>query len=194
MFRKYSRDSTNNGMGRGEAVLEVYWGCFIIGILLCLIAAIFGDIIGGAVDGMLDFLSLEASQIFNPMTAIGGIAAFGGIGIILTEYTSYGPLAVFAMSFCLSLLISAAVYFLYVRPMNNSENSIGYSIMDLEGKIGEVSIPIPSKGFGEVMLKVGPSHVNEIAASFEHQEIPAGSRVVVVEVKERTLYVSLLDS
>ena len=45
--------------------------------------------------------------------------------------------------------------FLYIRPMERSENSSGYSMNELTGLIGEVLVPIPVVGFGEVMVKAG---------------------------------------
>jgi membrane protein implicated in regulation of membrane protease activity len=92
-----------------------------------------------------------------------------------------------------AVLISLLVYAAYVRPMQNAENSVAFSMNDLIGKIGEIIVPIPAGGYGEVLMKAGAGQTNQIAASFEGDEIETGARVVTVEVKDHTLYVVRLD-
>ncbi|MBP1932008.1 NfeD family protein [Ammoniphilus resinae] len=174
-------------------MLEIYWGCLIVGVLFAIVSVVFGDFIGQFLDGMLDFLSLEGPDFFHPMVIIGGITAFGGIGILLTEYTFFSFWIILLLSFLIAIFLSILVYFFYVKPMQNAENSTSYSIQELSGKIGEVTIPIPREGYGEVVIKVGLSNTNQIAASFDREEINSGTRVVVVQVKEDTLFVSRFE-
>ncbi|MNH46118.1 hypothetical protein D3C79_1087720 [compost metagenome] len=63
----------------------------------------------------------------------------------------------------------------------------------MSGTLAEVLVPIPASGCGEVMVKVGAGFTNQIASSFEGVAIASGARVVVVEVKDSTLYVSEVD-
>ena len=86
-----------------------------------------------------------------------------------------------------------AVYYGYVRPMRNSETSTAFSMKLLPGRIGEVTVPIPAQGYGEVLMSTGAGHTNQIAASFEKIAIQMGAKVVVVEVKGDTLYVSRFE-
>ncbi|ACT02423.1 NfeD family protein [Paenibacillus sp. JDR-2] len=171
----------------------VFWGCLIGGALYAIISALLGDLIGHALGGILDFLSLDGHPWLNPTTLVGGITAFGGAGLLLAHYTSLGLAAVFILALAGGVVFGGSGYFLYVKPMSESENSIALSEKDLSGKIAEVITAIPSKGYGEVLVKAGAGYTNQIAASFDGDEIPGGSRVVVVEVKENTLYVSKLD-
>jgi len=97
-------------------------------------------------------------------------------------------------SLLVAIVVSLCIYFLYVKRMRDAENSTGFSITELAGRIGEVSAAIPSDGYGEVVIKTGVGVTNQIAASFDKEELPAGTRIVVVEVKDDTLYVSRLDS
>ncbi len=171
-------------------MLEVYWGCLILGVLFSIVTVLFGDLIGQFFDGMLDFLSVDGPHFMQPMVLVGGVTVFGGSGILLTQYTYIGASVIAGLSLIIAIFLSIIVYFCYVRPMQNAENSIGYSIQDLIGKIAEVSVPIPLKGYGEVIVKVGAMNTNHIAGSFDLEEIETGSRVVVVEVKEGVLLVS----
>ncbi|MFC4766662.1 hypothetical protein [Effusibacillus consociatus] len=99
---------------------ELYWGCLAGGILFAAITVFFGDVLSGIFDGMFDFLSAD---FLEPMVVIGGITGFGGAGILLSQYTSLTTMAVFVLSFLLAILLAIIVYFGYVKPMKNSENS-----------------------------------------------------------------------
>lgn len=170
-------------------MLDIYWICLIGGVLFALVTIIFGDILGDIFGGFFDVLSMDHLDFLQPMVLVGGITVFGGSGIMLSRYTSLELIPVVIISVMISLAVSVLVYFSYVRPMKNCENSTGYSMKDLVGKIGEVSVPIPVKGYGEVVMKVGAGNTNQIAGNLEQEELPAGTRVVVGETKEGILFV-----
>ncbi|UWG96606.1 protease [Dehalobacter sp. DCM] len=170
-------------------MLEFYWVCLIGGVLFALVTIIFGDILGNFLDGVFDVLAMDHLDFLQPMVLVGGITVLGGSGIMLSRYTRLEPLSVAVISLAVAIVVSIIVYFAYVKPMKNCENSTGFSINDLVGKIGEVSVPIPVEGYGEVVIKIGAGLTNQIAANMDHAEIPAGTKVVVGEVKDRILYV-----
>ncbi|GGG89605.1 NfeD family protein [Paenibacillus radicis (ex Gao et al. 2016)] len=171
----------------------IFWGCLVFGVLFAIISVIFGDWISLALDGVLDFLSLDGYPWMQPMSLIGGITAFGGAGLLLTDNTSMNNWLVTIVALLIAIVIAGGVYFVYVKPMERSENSLAVSEQEFTGKLAEVLVSIPSKGYGEVMLKAGAGHTNQIAASFDGEPIPEGMRVVVVEVKDSTLYVAKVD-
>lgn len=171
-------------------MVDVYWACLAGGLIFAVVTVILGDLISHAVHGVLDFLSVDFLQ---PMTIVGGITAFGGAGVLLTEYTVFSAWLIVLLSVLAALIVAIVVYFVYVKPMSNAENSTGFSIRDLTGKIGEVTVTIPATGYGEVLVRIGAANTNQIAASFEHETIQSGTRVVVVEVKDHTLFVARFD-
>lgn len=171
----------------------LYLACLIGGILYAIVNVIFGEWIGQALDGLFDFLSHGGHSLIQPTALVGSITVFGGAGIMLTRYTSLGWGVVLLLSALIALAAGAGVFFLYVRPMEQSENSIAFSLNSLSGSLAEVLVSIPGEGYGEVLVKVGAGVTNQIAASYEGVPISAGSRVVVVEVKEGTLLVSEVD-
>lgn len=172
----------------------LFWSCLVGGILYAVVSVIFSDAISEAVDGALDFVSGDALPWLQPMTLVSGITIFGGAGLMLEQYTSLGTALVLLLAAMIAILLGMAVYFLYVRPMENSENSTGYSLQELGGKMGEVLVSIPPSGYGEVLIRVGAAGVSgQIAASYDGEAIPLGSKVVVVEVKDGTLMVSRIE-
>ncbi|OUM93844.1 MAG: protease [Thermobacillus sp. ZCTH02-B1] len=172
----------------------LYWACLTIGILYAAVTIVFGDMLGDLLDGALGFLA-DGPDWLHPTTIVGGVTVFGGAGILLGRYTDLGAGGVAALALLAAVVIGAGVYFFYVRPMRSSESSTGYSLEEMAGKIAEVLVPIPADGYGEVMLRMGAAGVtNRTAASFDGEPVEAGAQVVVVEVKDGTLYVSRLDS
>lgn len=170
-------------------MLGFYWGCLTVGMIFAVVTIIFGDVLGDAFDGVFDFLSLDQVDFMEPMVIVGGITVFGGAGIMLSKYTTLEILPIAILAFIVAILLSMLIYFTYVKPMKNSENSTGFSVLDLVGKTGEVIIPIPNQGFGEILIKIGAGNTNQVAASLNGEEFPAGTMVIVAEVREDTLYV-----
>lgn len=167
----------------------LFWGCFIGGAVFALASTLLGDIIGSWIDGIFDLISVD---FFKPIISASAITTFGGSGILLSQYTSLGNAAIIIFSILIALLLSVIVYFIYVKPMDNSENSIGFSETDLPGKLGEVTIPIAAEGFGEIMVKQVAGNTLHIAASWDKRNISAGTEVVVVDMKEGVALVSEL--
>ncbi|MFD1773301.1 NfeD family protein [Paenibacillus rhizophilus] len=168
----------------------LYIGCLFLGVLFALVSLLAGDLIGHALGGMLDFLSFDA---LNPSVLAGGITVFGGAGILLTEYSGLTNDAILVLSLLISVFLSVLLYLGFVKPMNKSEMSTGFSMSELPGKIGEIIVPVPAQGFGEVMVRFGPANTLHTAASFDHRTLPAGTRVVIVEVSEGVALVSELE-
>lgn len=150
----------------------LFWSCLFGGLLFALVTIIFGDIFG-------DLLG----DVFQPMVLVSGITVFGAAGILLTRYTLMNPIVIVVLSIAFAISISIIIYFAYIRPMKNSENSIAYSMQDLVGLTGEVSVAIPAQGYGEVILKVGAGYSNHIALSYSGKELPIGTKIFVTKVE-----------
>lgn len=168
-------------------MLEVYWGFLLFGLILAFVSVIFGDLLGDVFGGMFHV----HSDVMQPMVVVGGLTIFGGAGVLFTQYTDLGTGPVITFSLLIAFLLSVVIYFAYVKPMKNSENSIGFSVNDLIGQFAEVTVPIPAKGCGEVLIEMNTGNTNQIAASLYGKEIAVGSQVVVARVTEGVLYVYL---
>jgi membrane protein implicated in regulation of membrane protease activity len=171
-------------------MIEFYWGCLITGIIFTLLTVIFDDFLGNMMEGILDALTFDLPGIFNTTVVMSALTALGGAGVLLTIYTPLTPIIIFMLALCSGIILSILFYFLYVKPMESAENSTGFSIKDFIGMVGEVTIPIPSKGYGEIVLSIAGAASNQIAASFDEIDIPSGSQALVIEVRDGTLLVS----
>lgn len=171
-------------------MLEVYWGCLIGGVLFGFVSLFLGEVIGHAFHGIAEAIAPDGLDFLHPMTVVGGITLFGGIGLMLTKYSSLGVVDAGLLSGAGAVIVSILIFFLYVKPMKKTESSMGYSVKELVGKVGEVTIPIPEGGYGEVLVKMGAQHIYQLAASYDNVPIDRGADVVVVEEKDGTVYVS----
>lgn len=162
-------------------MVDFYLGFLIFGVALTIATTIFGDILDGVLDGGFEIFSFD---FFKPIVIVSGITVFGASGYLLTSYLSLNFLPIIIISILLGIITGILVVFVYVRPMKKVENSNSYKLSDLEGKIAEVITPIPSKGYGEVIIKIGASVVNHTAMSYDKVEIQRGEKVVVIDVIE----------
>jgi hypothetical protein len=167
----------------------LFWGCFLTGILFTLASLLFGEVLSG----WADTLAGHPIAFLQPVVWVGGLTAFGGLGILLLHYSSLSAVLDLLLAAFAALLLSILTWLFYVKPMSRSEISSGFSMKELAGRIGEVTVAIPRIGYGEVMIKAGPGFTNQVAAGFQGAAIAAGLRVVVVEVRDGVLFVSLFD-
>ncbi|AZK46591.1 protease [Paenibacillus lentus] len=167
----------------------MFWSCLLGGAVFALLSVIIGDIVGSWLDGIFDILALD---FLKPIIMASAVTTFGGAGVLLVRYTALGSAAVILISILIALFMSVVIYFAYVKPMENSENSTGFSATELPGKLGEVTIPIPASGFGEIMVNFVAGNTLHIASSWDNTEIPVGTLVVIIDSKEGVVQVSRL--
>lgn len=178
-------------------MITFYWICLVTGVMFAVVSLLLGEIIGHWLNGLFDGAAGgigHSLPVLQPVSLVGGITALGACGLLLTKYTVWSSAPVLILSALAAIGLSVAVAFFYVRPMQNSENSTGFSVKELHGAVGEITVPIPAAGYGEVVLKAGAGRTNQIAASFDGVPVPEGTKVVVVEAKDGVLYVSPLET
>lgn len=167
----------------------LFWSCFAGGAVFAIINVVLGDLIGSWMEGLFDAF---AADFLKPVVSASAVTTFGGAGILLSRYSHLANAVVVILAILIALSFAAFIYFAYVKPMENSENSIGFSNAELPGKLGEVTVPIPPKGYGEVMVKFVAGNTLHTAASWDRRSIPAGALVVIVDSKDGVVHVSEL--
>ncbi|MGL5514076.1 MAG: NfeD family protein [Sporomusa sp.] len=169
-------------------MLDLYWGSLIFGVVFAVVTFIFGDMLDSVLTAATE-ISFDQAAWLHPMVLVGGITGFGGSGLLLTYYSSFAKVEIAVLAAAIAVALSSLTYFMYVKPMRDCENSTGFFNADLIGRTGEVTVPIPVNGFGEVLIRIGAGNTNQTAASQEQEELPAGTQIVVAQIKEGVLYV-----
>jgi hypothetical protein len=171
-------------------MVDVYWSCLIGGIAFAVITFLAGESFGNAVQSVGRSVGADALDLFHPATLVSMLTAFGGVGVLLSEYTSITGGAGVALSALSALALGAGLHLLYVRPMRRGA---AVALAGLRGELGSVTIEIPAHGYGEVTIRTGTLLTSFRASSLHGQALALGQLVVVVDVRDETLMVAPVD-
>ena len=146
----------------------------LVGGGLLLITVVLDDVLGGILDALHVDFSIGGISLMPPLLAF--VAMFGVGGIFATQVLNLhgGPAAIVGVAFG---LVGFAVAFLLFRALRRAEGAKPYSITDLVGREGSVSVAIPAGRLGTVYVRAeGQNH--EISATAT-EEIPSGTPIRV---------------
>ncbi|PAP77555.1 protease [Rubrivirga marina] len=174
----------------------LYWFCLIGGFAVTLVLLVVGEVLEAALDALDGALeALDLGDAFDPLSSVAGVTLFGGAGVLLDTYAGLATAPEVAVAVLVGVVGAVVLHVVYVKPMQQSENSTGFSVREYAGKTGELATGVPEGGFGEVVVRMGASTTFQTAASFSGHAIPTGTRVVVVEVDaDGVLRVAPLDT
>jgi membrane protein implicated in regulation of membrane protease activity len=147
----------------------------LVGGGLLLITVLLDDVLGGILDALHVDFSIGGVSLMPPLLAF--IAMFGVGGIFATQVLDMhgAPAAAVGVGFG---LVGFAVAFILFRALKRAEGERPFSIGDLVGRTGSVSVAIPAGRLGTVYVRAeGQNH--EISASAS-EDIPAGAAVKVI--------------
>src|SRR5437773_450453 len=147
----------------------VFGGCLLIGGGLLLLTLIFDDLLGGFLNAIhfgLDLGGVSPTPVllgFVAMFGVGGLLGIHGFGIGIGLATLVGVIAG---------VIGAAVVLMAFRFLRQAESTDTFSLEDMVGSTGRVSVGIPANRFGSALIScAGASHNMTATAD---AETPAG--------------------
>ncbi|MGE7923522.1 hypothetical protein ACQKND_10065 [Viridibacillus arvi] len=164
----------------GIAIQQVYLYSLIIFAVCMVLFLFFGDVIDGVGEGI---------PFFNPAVILSFLTFFAAIGFIFESLTSFSSIVIIAFATIISTVLSVLLYFFILLPLKSAEVSMAYRDESLAGQIGKVIVPIPVDGFGEVVIETVNGLISKRAVGFDNEEIEYNQQVLIVEVKEGTVYV-----
>jgi membrane protein implicated in regulation of membrane protease activity len=146
----------------------------LVGGGLLLITVLLDDILGGILDSLNIDFSIGGVSLMPPLLAF--IAMFGVGGIFATQVLDLhgGPAAAVGVGFG---LVGFAVAYLLFRALRRAEGERPFSVGDLVGREGSVSVTIPAGRLGTVYVRAeGQNH--ELSAT-SGEEISSGTPIRV---------------
>jgi membrane protein implicated in regulation of membrane protease activity len=161
----------------------------LVGGGLLLITVLLDDILGGVLESLNIDFSFGGVSLMPPLLAF--LAMFGVGGIFATQVLNLhgGPAALVGVGFG---VVGFAIAYLLFRALRRAEGTKPYSISDLVGREGSVSVAIPSGRLGTVYVRAeGQTH--EISAT-STEDIPGGTPVRVVGTAGMGLVVARLTT
>lgn len=167
----------------------VFGGCLLFGGGLLLLTLIFDDLFGGLLGAI--HLGFDLGGVSPTPLLLGFIAMFG-IGGLLGVHSFGAGVGGATLIALVAGLLGAGVVFGSFKVLRQAESTETYSLQDMVGATGRVSVGIPANRFGTVLISFAGATHNMTATS--DAEIPAGRVVKVVAIAGDNLVVTPTSS
>ncbi|WP_416147327.1 hypothetical protein ACM26V_13975 [Salipaludibacillus sp. HK11] len=166
----------------GYDIESIYLFLLIAGVVLTVLYIFVGELLEGLMD-------IGGDAFLNPITFIGYITLFGGLGYVLETmafFISSGMIIL--INLVVSAIVIVLVNYFIILPVKRSEKNMSYSMNDLKGTVGDVFTSIPADGFGEVIISRTHGTVSKPAKSFDHEELPEGTKILVIDIDDEGVF------
>jgi NfeD-like. len=164
----------------------VFGVCLLLGGGLLLLTLIVDDIFGGLLGAL--HLGFDVAGVSPTPLLLGFVAMFGAGGLFGLHSIGAG-VGIATLIGVVAGSLGASVAFGAFKVLKQNESTDTFSLEDMVGSTGRVSVGIPANHFGTVLISfAGASHNMTATAD---SEIPAGRVVKVVAVAGGNLVVAL---
>lgn len=133
----------------------------------------------------------EGLDFLNPVLIFAFVTILSASGYLLERLSSLHFFLILGISAVAAFILVTLLNVFVLVPLSSAEESLVYKESDLHGRIGTVITPIPSDGYGEVMIDSTSGRIAKPATSFDGDSIPNGTSVLVVQVKDGVLEVTV---
>ncbi|WP_051273563.1 NfeD family protein [Desulfotruncus alcoholivorax] len=117
------------------------------------------------------------------------LTVFGGVGIIGLNYLQLGIIVTLTAALASALLVSFLMFRYILVPLYKAQTS-AVSQQDLIGSLATVKLHMHSNSVGRIIYVVNDNTYTAPARSVDGAEIPAGSKVVIVDIEKNVFKVS----
>lgn len=155
---------------------------FLYGLILIGLITILYVLFADAIDGM------EAG-ILNPTTLLSFLLFICAAGFILLKITNWSETLIITVAVGISIVLTFLLYFFVLLPLSSAEVSTAYTNESLLGQVGKVIVPIPSNGYGEIIIETVNGLIAKRATGLDNEEIDYEKQVLIIEVKDGTFLV-----
>lgn len=177
----------------------IYGICLVTGLLFTIISVLFGHFFGhtghvagsgGHVEAGADTSDEPGMSIFSPTIIASFVTAFGGFGLILSEFPATNPALISApLSIAGGGLIAGIMYFLFGLLFRHTQSSSESHVRALVNSEATVITPISENGVGEIAYVVGGTRYTAPARAEENAIIGNGQTVKIARIVGTQFYV-----
>lgn len=168
----------------GVDIQTIYLTTLIISGCLIVLYIFFGDVLDAVSEGI---------PFLNPTLILAFFVFLSSSGYVLELVTSFPSLVILLISISFALIMDVLLNFFVLIPLASAEESLVLTEESLKGRVGKIIISIPEDGFGEVVIDGKGGMITRPATSYENTPIPEGTEVLILNSKERVLYVVPYD-
>jgi hypothetical protein len=131
----------------------------------------------------------HVAAFFNPVTLAAFLAWFGGLGYLLTRFSTLGLVLALAVSVIGGLSGAAIIYLFLSRVLTSEEENLDPAEFVMTGVLGQTSMPIREGGTGEIIYSQAGTRRTCGARSEDGDAIPKGIEIVVTRYEHGIAYV-----
>lgn len=168
----------------GFSLSAIYLTILIVVGSMTLLYIAFADLADGIAEGI---------PFVDPAVILSFISVASASGYLFERYTTFTSIIGFIVSCIIAAIVTALLYFFLLVPLRSAEVSLAYTDASLEGQTARVIIPIPLDGYGEIVIESVNGIISKRAASYHGENIAYDAKVLIIEVKEGTAFVTSYD-
>lgn len=186
--------------------LLVYIICLGVGLVFTLLSAFFGHIFGGGHEGHVggsgghaeagvDSSDMPGVSVLSPTIIASFITAFGGIGMILSQFDATKPPIISAPLAVLGgFIIAGCVLWLLRQLFSHTQSSSESKVSSLAGMTATIISPIPANGVGEIAyVQAGSRYTAPARLEDDSKTAGNGKLVRITRVVGSQFYVTLTE-
>ena len=160
--------------------------CVAVGGILLLLTVLLDDILGG----VLNFLHIgfDLGGVTLMPLLLGFVSMFGVGGLFGTQLFNLGAGPASLVGLLFGFVGAGVVYFVF-GALRRAEAPAAFSLEEMVGRRGRVTVSIPAGRNGSVLLSYGGS-THDLSATAD-TDILVGSTVLITDVAGSTLVVAL---
>lgn len=181
----------------------IYGICLVTGLIFTVVSVLAGHFFGhsghvagsgGNVEAGADSSDAPGISIFSPTIIASFITAFGGFGLIFTQFDKTSNAVISAPLSLLGGLVVAGVLLVFFRYVfSHTQSSSESRVARLIGAEANVITPIPENGMGEIAYVVGETRYTAPARSENGVAVANGRTVKITRVVGTQFYVQATD-
>jgi membrane protein implicated in regulation of membrane protease activity len=179
----------------------IYGICLLAGLVFTLISVLAGHFFGGHdahvagsgghAEAGADSSDMPGISIFSPTVMASFVTAFGGFGLIFTQFPATSRTVVSApLSMFCAFFVAGALYKFLGMVFRHTQSSSESKVGRLVGTEANVITPIAENGVGEIAYVVGGSRYTAAARTEKGLPVASGQTVKITRIVGTQFYVT----
>jgi membrane protein implicated in regulation of membrane protease activity len=184
--------------------MMIYAICLVVGLTFTIISVLAGHFFGGHdahvagsgghAEAGADTSDMPGISIFSPTVMASFVTAFGGFGLIFTQFPKTSSAVVSAPLSVLGGLVVAGVLLVFLRAVfSHTQSSSESKVAALIGSEANVITPIPENGVGEIAYVVGGTRYSAPARAENNAAVANGKTVKITRIVGTQFYVTSIN-
>jgi membrane protein implicated in regulation of membrane protease activity len=181
--------------------MMIYAICLVVGLTFTIISVLAGHFFGGHdahvagsgghAEAGADTSDMPGISIFSPTVMASFVTAFGGFGLIFTQFPKTSSAVVSAPLSVLGGLVVAGALLVFLRAVfSHTQSSSESKVAALIGSEANVITPIPENGVGEIAYVVGGTRYSAPARAENNVAVANGKTVKITRIVGTQFYVT----